>query len=213
MKKLSEGERIFRFLQPQGLFLDVGCGEGRHSTYIARKGLEVVGVDISTEHLKKASPVFERVQSDACCLPFKSDSFDCVLCFELLEHLSNPESCISEIHRILKGAGTALFICPCLNIPIKILIPIYRKLAGVNPETVKEHLHVFSTRRLEKMLSRHFEIVAVKYLRFLTIIEKRLGIGYSLDAILSEISTKVPFLRYFSAFVWIKVRRKEQTLN
>ena len=212
MKKLSEGEMIFRFLQPQGLFLDVGCGEGRHSTYIARKGLEVVGVDISIEHLKKASPVFERVQSDACNLPFRSGSFDSALCFELLEHLSSPESCISEVRRVLKGTGTALFVCPCLNIPCKALIPIYRKLAGVNSEAANEHLHVFSTQCLEEMLSHHFEIIALKYVRFLTILENRLGIGRSFEPILSAAVSKIPLLRYFAACVWIKVLKREQNL-
>jgi len=213
MKKPSENEDINYFLQPRGPVLDLGCGQGRHSTYIAGGGLQVVGADISFEHLKKARPIFERVQADACRLPFKADSFDSVLCFEVLEHLTSPESCISEVYRILTDNGIALFVCPCLNVPCKALIPAYRKLAAVSPEVLNEHLHVFSSRHLEEMLSQHFEITAIKYVRFLTIIEQRLGIGRSFEPILSSMATKIPPLRYFAAAVWIKVRKRKQSLS
>ncbi len=217
MKKLRKGgyssEDIFDFLRPRGMVLDLGCGGGRNTAYMANQGLQVVGVDISYEQLKKGSLVTKRCQADACCLPFKADSFDYVLCSELLEHLASPGSCISEVYRILKDGGIAVITCPCLNVPCKAIVPIYRKLAGINPKRAKEHLHVFSTRRLKEMTSPYFEMIAVSHVKFLSITEQRLGIGYKLDVTLSTISRKVPLLCYLAAAVWIKVRKKEQDVN
>ncbi len=49
-KKLTAGSRI----------LDIGCGDGRHSLFLAKKGFEVTAIDISTAGIKKLSQLAER---------------------------------------------------------------------------------------------------------------------------------------------------------
>ena len=80
---------IFEFFQPRGRLLDLGLGSGDHSAYFLARGLDVVGVDISSVHLKK-SDFMKVVLCDIQHLPFRGGSFDSVLCSELLEHLPHP---------------------------------------------------------------------------------------------------------------------------
>ncbi len=71
-------------LHPGMRVLDAGCGPGRHALELARRGIEVVGVDVSPEFLALARaeagdlPV-EFVQIDVRSLPFV-DAFDAVIC-------------------------------------------------------------------------------------------------------------------------------------
>jgi SAM-dependent methyltransferase len=177
--------------------------------YLAKRGLYTIGIDISIKKLKKGESGHERIRADACRLPFEAKVFDCVLCSEVLEHLVNPDQCISEIHRVLKDDSIACLTTPCLNIPIKTLIRFYRKFAGIDPELAREHLHVFSSKKLFAMLKPLFEIIDVRYPIFaFSTIERRLGIGYSFDRALSIIQRKMELLHYFAACVWIKVAKR-----
>lgn len=181
--------------------------------YLKERELQVVGIDISGERLKKAKPSIAVVQADAHRLPLKANSVDCVLCSKVLEHSIDPEQCIGEVHRILKSGGIACFTTPCINIPISAIVPIYRKLIGVTPERAKEHLHVFSDKEAFKMLRQFFRITDVKYTNFTTIIDRTMGIGYGLDRPLSVITKKLPLLRYLAADVRVNVIKSEDTIN
>lgn len=46
-----------------------------------------------------------NIIADGHNLPFKSDSFDAVICQAVLEHVVRPQACIDEIHRVLKPRG------------------------------------------------------------------------------------------------------------
>ena len=195
---------IYIFAQLSGLILDIGCGNGDKIEYFRKLKTtkEVIGLDIAEDILKART---NRICADAQYLPFKSNTFDSVICSELLEHLPNPESCIKDIHRILKPRGVVFFSTPTLNILFPILIPIFRKISGAKLEK-GEHLHVFSTKRLCNIIEEHLEIVDIKYLGF-TAIFNRLNLGTwkgVLDAKLSDLSKKVPSLRYFAAQAFIK---------
>ncbi|MCS7102604.1 MAG: class I SAM-dependent methyltransferase [Candidatus Korarchaeum sp.] len=92
--------------------LDLGCGTGRHSYYLMRKGFEVVCADLSWEMLKFASKRFsgERVQCDAAFLPFRDGSFSTVLYVATLHHLRGELRLRSliEVRRVLKEGGIAI---------------------------------------------------------------------------------------------------------
>jgi len=196
---------IFEFFRPRGRLLDLGLGPGDHSAHFLSKGLEVVALDISLVQLKK-SDFIKVVLGDAHHLPFKGGSFDSVLCSELLEHLSHPGQCVQEIHRILREGGTAVFTTPCLNIPIKGFIPIYRRLAKVDLRK-DEHLRVYSAEELTAELKGFFKIVDVKYKDFTAILKHRWSSGYGVDSLLSNMVRKIPVVKYFAASVFVKVMK------
>jgi len=99
-------------------FLDLGCGLGRHSIYFAKKGFEVSSVDLSeygVNHLKIwADKEQLDITTDLCDmfnLPFESDTFDCIIAYNVIYHTDTQGfiKSLEEIRRVLKNEGE-LFI-------------------------------------------------------------------------------------------------------
>ena len=101
--------------------LDVGCGEGRHIFGSLQEYTDVhcVGLDQDIPSLNKCkegldffkelntrSTVF--MQGSVYKLPFEENSFDLVICSEVLEHLDDYHAAIDEIYRVLKPGGKFL---------------------------------------------------------------------------------------------------------
>lgn len=101
--------------------LDVGTGTGGLSLILAEEGAsEVVGVDISpamlevAEYLRLSSslPTANRVSfrlAAAQRMPFRSDSFDAIICRLVLHHTHKPEHILQEVMRLLKPGGMLIF--------------------------------------------------------------------------------------------------------
>jgi ubiquinone/menaquinone biosynthesis C-methylase UbiE len=51
---------------------------------------------------------------DGACLPLADDSFDVIICAEVLEHVTSPEKILSEISRVLSPGGRAYITAPFL---------------------------------------------------------------------------------------------------
>jgi len=85
--------------------LDVGCGEGVTLDKIYRKGIgrHLEGIDFFKTAIdigKKHFPHITLKQADVYKLPYKDNSFDVVLCNEVLEHLERPHDAIDEMKRV-----------------------------------------------------------------------------------------------------------------
>jgi len=114
------------------IFLDLGCGEGRHviSTYmegscVDAEGVHSVGVDLSFKDVKTAQQrfgdfaqihvpgkQFSLAVGSALQLPFADHAFDKVLCSEVLEHIPNYPGALAEINRVLKPQGQLAISVP-----------------------------------------------------------------------------------------------------
>lgn len=106
-------------LQANDRVLDLGCGEGRHAiTAYLRENIESVGVDLSLKDLKTTRDRFMEFQdtTNKCKslnisvangqkLPFADNTFDKVICSEVLEHIPDYRSVLEEINRVLKTGG------------------------------------------------------------------------------------------------------------
>ena len=93
------------------------------------------------------------MQADGTKLPFKSESFDCVVSFQVIEHIE-PKTALtylSEIKRVLKNGG--IFICSTPNKKLR-LLPFQKPW---NPEHKKE----YTRKEFEKLLNKVFENVEV----------------------------------------------------
>jgi 2-polyprenyl-3-methyl-5-hydroxy-6-metoxy-1,4-benzoquinol methylase len=105
------------------LVLDFGCGSGENTLLLARRGANVLGVDISESLIRVAmkrlkvnglAGAADFVAGSAHDLPVKSGSVDIVLGIAILHHLDLDASS-REIHRVLKPAGRAIFQEPVRN--------------------------------------------------------------------------------------------------
>ena len=107
-------------LEPSMMVLDLGAGFGRHAFETARRGGDVVAVDLSAKELLATSATFavmandneitvdqsvSAIQGNALSLPFKSESFDRVIASEMLEHVPDDVGAMNELHRVLKPGG------------------------------------------------------------------------------------------------------------
>lgn len=137
----KHGAGFFRYYLPEvvppkgGKFLDVGCGVGYVVRELTKQGYEAVGVDISKSSIRKAKNLSfeEKVSSsflvaDAKKLPFQNNSFDVVGCFDLMEHLYEPEKCIKEMVRVLKSSGKIVICCPNLQRVVRVLGPFRQSI-------------------------------------------------------------------------------------
>jgi SAM-dependent methyltransferase len=91
-----------------GEVLDVGCGRKPYRTLIP--ATRYVGLDIDspvTRTLGAADVYYEGGR-----FPFPDESFDGVLCSEVLEHIFAPEEFLGEIHRVLRPGGRLLLTVP-----------------------------------------------------------------------------------------------------
>jgi SAM-dependent methyltransferase len=94
-----------------GRLLDVGCGEKPYEWLYGSRVTHYVGCDwLGTVHGSYHLDLF----ADAACLPFRDAMFDTVLCTEVLEHLPQPERCLSELRRVLCPGGKLILSVPFL---------------------------------------------------------------------------------------------------
>lgn len=110
--------------------LDIGCGEGIFLGELAKRGIDVKGVDIDKQALEKAKDNFRRLnvkvdvkKSSADKIPFKNESFEQIICLDVLEHVKNPNNVISEINRILRKNGKVIISVPNELYLIKTILP------------------------------------------------------------------------------------------
>lgn len=97
-----------------GNVLIIGCGS-RDEMSILNKKREGIGVDISEIAIKKSRkkyPGFKYCVSDATKLPLRENSFGCVVCSEVIEHINDDEKLLSEVRRILKNGGIFIITTP-----------------------------------------------------------------------------------------------------
>lgn len=98
-------DALASFYVPKGLLLDLGCGLRPYQKLYEGNKWQSIAVDIHSTSLAD-------IIADACNLPFYHCTFECILCFEVLEHINNFDRAISEIARLLKPGGILVITWP-----------------------------------------------------------------------------------------------------
>ncbi|HUV42940.1 MAG TPA: methyltransferase domain-containing protein [Patescibacteria group bacterium] len=87
-------------LKPKSKVLDVGCGSGFFTYYLAKR-YQVTGLDFSKKMLA-LNPHKRLIKASAYQIPFKDNTFDLVFCSNLLHHLDHPLKALKEMNRVAK---------------------------------------------------------------------------------------------------------------
>ncbi len=100
----------------KGHVLEVGCGEGRGVALLMKNAATFTAVDKLEEPLKKLRAEFPNGNFICMDLPplhgLADASFDCVVSFQVIEHIQNDTLFLKEIHRVLKPGGMGLITTP-----------------------------------------------------------------------------------------------------
>jgi len=133
--------------------LDVGCGVGTISIYLAHHGYRVYGIDISNRaisicnHAKRSLALknIEFKKQDVYSIR-SNKVFDVILLIEVLEHVPNDNSFLKKLHSLLKDDGCLLLTTPTPeNTMFK--LGLYNKF-----DREVGHLRRYSKKELEKLL-------------------------------------------------------------
>ena len=91
------------------LFLDLGCGSGRHSDFFLQYSRRLIDVDASREMLRLNSSSSLKIHTDMTALPFREDQFDAIFSIATLHHIPTAlkrKHVVSEMTRM--GVSNAL---------------------------------------------------------------------------------------------------------
>ena len=111
----NEQSLVYPHLKPGAIVLDYGCGDGqRYGHELSAREVRYVGFDVSAAAVQRACDSglnasllvegFRTTVDDASC--------DVAICFEVLEHLMEPDVAVREIGRALREGGVAIFSVP-----------------------------------------------------------------------------------------------------
>lgn len=107
-----------KYIQPGCKWLDVGCGSGNKLKSVIKNNIEVHGMDIVNESIRKSkSNGILTIKNSACDpYPYKTEYFDIITCVDVLEHLveTDAKKAVKEIYRVLKNNSYAL-LAPALK--------------------------------------------------------------------------------------------------
>ena len=151
--------------------LDLGCGGGATTWYLAREGFDVYGVDGSSLAIKQASSYLQRENlsatltvADFVQLDFDDDFFDAVYDLGAIQHnkMEDIQRIYREINRVLKPKG--LFFSNCINVQTsgqeeaeEVEKNSFLHLSSINQDVL---IHLFSEEEL-KILTGLFDSVTI----------------------------------------------------
>jgi SAM-dependent methyltransferase len=146
-------------VQPGQLVLDAGCGEGRHCFGCLERGARVVGLDLDFDSLRLASRRLRQRageldslgamnQGDAFHLPYRTGTFDRIICSEVMEHVHDYKGAARELARVTKPGGQL-----AITIPTTTSENIYLRLGDDYFESPGGHIRIFKPRQLAEGLA------------------------------------------------------------
>lgn len=113
-------ELVEKGLIKKGKALDICCGAGTNALYLAKKGFQVTGIDISSraieyakEKARKASAGIQFQVENFLNLPFEDEEFDFIFDMGCFHHVKveDRSTFIRGVHRVLKKGGSYLMVC------------------------------------------------------------------------------------------------------
>jgi len=198
--------------------LDIGCNWGRWCISAARKGYNAIGTDHSVFPIRAGRRLAKRmglnarfIVADARFLPFKSDAFDVVHSFGVIQHLKKVEArkALAEIPKVLKPDGTCLIQMPNVIGPrnlysqLKILLT-GEEIAGVNYWSLSELERTFNAIIGPTSLSVDSFFTLNAQTADLHLLPRRYRFVVLLSKALKKLSKKIPPLIHIADSIYME---------
>jgi len=144
-----------------GTLLDVGCGMGGFLNVARESGFTVTGIEISkyASDFVKSELEMMVYNTDLSTAGFRSESYDIVCMWDVIEHLHDPHKTLQEIYRILKPGGY-------LFISTGDTGSIWARITGYfwHLLTPPQHLFYFNKKNLNDLLVlKGFDVIKTIY--------------------------------------------------
>ena len=134
-----------------GDVLELGCGEGRGIDIILNKSKSFTAIDKISEITERLSLKYPEEKFISSSFPplknIEDNSFDTIVSFQVIEHISNDKLFIEEIYRILKPGGKALISTPNIKMTLT-----------RNPWHIRE----YTSRQLQELAKKVFKKIIMK---------------------------------------------------
>jgi ubiquinone/menaquinone biosynthesis C-methylase UbiE len=143
--------------------LDVGAGEGFTLEMIRKNNIckQLEGIEYVDEAIvlgKKLHPKVKIKKGDIYALPYKDNSFDLIICTEVLEHLEDPDKALRELKRVSRKYVL-------LSVPNEPFFTFQRLIRGKNIlhfGAHPEHIQHWSTGAFQKVVAKQLTIASIK---------------------------------------------------
>ena len=159
-------------LQGKDLVLDAGCGEGRHTFHCFRSNCSILGMDLDQKSLLKARWVLGEMRKrgdghgralflrgDALQFPFRTGTFDKIVCSEVIEHVRDDRLGIAELARILKTNGVI-----AITVPTTLTERMYRRLSDEYFRTPGGHIRIVNPKEMAACMEENrLRVYAVSF--------------------------------------------------
>ena len=143
------------FSRPSLRLLEAGCGSASYLNFGGQ--VRVVGIDISEKQLARNAMLHEKIAGDIQNYEFPPGSFDAIICWDVLEHLSRPELALRQFAHAIKPAGLII-----------LKLPNVLSLKGLVTKFLPHTLHVLAYRHFhsKKTAGKNDTAPFKTYLRF-----------------------------------------------
>ncbi len=156
-------------LAPGSKVLDVGCGGGRHIRQTRRiPGVDAIALDVGEKEVRDTAKMLRELDAhpvqwggtvpgagewlvmrgSVYRMPFKDETFDCVIISEVLEHLHEDGRALAEISRVLKPGGVL-----AASVPREGPEAVCWALSKRYRNTPGGHVRIYRRRRLRALLT------------------------------------------------------------
>jgi len=155
-------KQALKYVPKNAKILDLGCSKGYLTEFFKNRGYNIIGTDIVKEDLRIAKSIgLKTIWADFNKkFPFKDNSFDAVVSYEVIEDIYDIEHFFSEVKRILKPGGW--FIFSVINTSLWSFRIGY--LFGKTPTELQDshHIRFYSLSSIKKHLKKYFDIKEIK---------------------------------------------------
>ncbi len=149
---------VKNFINPDDDVMDIACGVGYGSAYLAKKAKSVMGVDINQPSIDFAKKIFTDSNLSYICMDATKVNFDKrfdkIVSFETIEHLVDDELFVKKLNESLKSYGK--LIC---SVPNQTIFPYDKKI-------VPFHIKHYTVDDITSLLSRNGFVVEDIYFQY-----------------------------------------------